>query len=124
MMAMLATSGHGSAFDRDLEGASDFRIRAAAALRLGQSGGREARGDLERGLRDPHPAGRHACAVALVQLFGYTDNEHEASSILRSLENMAGDPTITRFEITPEPNPYRNVYPGAATAVWKVTPIR
>ena len=58
------------------------------------------------------------------ELFGYTDNEHEASSILRSLENMAGDPTITRFEITPEPNPYRNVYPGAATAVWKVTPIR
>ncbi|MBW3629533.1 MAG: hypothetical protein KY464_09565 [Gemmatimonadetes bacterium] len=58
------------------------------------------------------------------ELFNYTSNEHEASSILRSLENLANDASITHFEITPEPNPYRNVYPGAAEAIWKVTPVR
>jgi hypothetical protein len=58
------------------------------------------------------------------ELFGYTANEHEASSILRSLEKLAGDTTISHFEITPEPNPYKNVYPGAAEAIWKVKPIR
>jgi hypothetical protein len=58
------------------------------------------------------------------ELFEHTSNEHEASSILRSIENLAGDPSINRFEIVPEPNPYLDVYPGSAKAVWKVRPIR
>jgi hypothetical protein len=58
------------------------------------------------------------------ELYGFTGNEHEASSILRSLENLSSDASITHFEISPEPNPYRNVYPGSAESIWKVTPVR
>lgn len=58
------------------------------------------------------------------ELFERTANEHEASSILRSIENLSNDTTINRFEIVPEPNPYQDVYPGSAKSVWKVHPIR
>lgn len=51
--------------DRELTESNDFRVRVQAALRLGRTGTREARLDLERGLRDVHPAVRVACAVAL-----------------------------------------------------------
>jgi hypothetical protein len=67
----LTTSGR-SAADRppehELVEASDFRVRVQAALRLGRSLGGSARGELETGLRDAHPAVRVACAVALGSL--------------------------------------------------------
>ena len=61
---VLTTTWRGAAQDRELTEASDFRVRVQAALRLGRAGP-SARPDLERGLRDPHPAVRVACAVAL-----------------------------------------------------------
>jgi len=51
--------------DRELTESSDFRVRVQAALRLGRAGGAQSRQDLEKGLRDAHPAVRVACAVAL-----------------------------------------------------------
>ena len=65
VLAALTTSGHSTAGDRELTESSDFRVRVQAALRLGRTGGAESRTDLERGLRDAHPAVRVACAVAL-----------------------------------------------------------
>lgn len=58
------------------------------------------------------------------ELFSHTGNEHEASSILRSLESIGSDPTIDHFEVVPSPNPNRGVYPGAAEWLWKVEPVR
>src|SRR5690349_24909730 len=100
--------------------------RRHLAVRAARNGAREPQ--RSRSMKEPFTLERSYVAATdwyslKRELFGYTSNEHEASSILRSLENLAGDPTITRFEITPEPNPYKNVYPGAAEAVWKVTPI-
>ena len=54
-----------SAQDRELTEATDFRVRVQAALRLGRTGGTASRIELEKGLRDAHPAVRVACAVAL-----------------------------------------------------------
>lgn len=54
-----------SAQDRELTEATDFRVRVQAALRLGRVGGPSSRVELEKGLRDAHPAVRVACAVAL-----------------------------------------------------------
>jgi len=56
---------HSIAQDRELTESADFRVRVQAALRLGKVGGPQARADLEKGLRDTHPAVRVACAVAL-----------------------------------------------------------
>lgn len=64
VLAALTVSGHSVAFDRELNESPDFRVRVQAALRLGR-GGPSGRADLERGLKDPHPAVRVACAVAL-----------------------------------------------------------
>ena len=58
------------------------------------------------------------------ELFSRVGNEHEASSILRSIESLGNDPNIDHYEVTPAPNPNQGVYPGAADAVWKVTPVR
>ena len=58
------------------------------------------------------------------ELYGMTGNEHEASSILRSLESLGSDPTIDYYEVIPRPNPNRDVYPGAAETLWKVEPVR
>ena len=65
VLTALTTSGHSTAGDRDLAESSDFRVRVQAALRLGRSGGAQARTDLEGCLRDAHPAVRIACAVGL-----------------------------------------------------------
>lgn len=65
VVASLTTTGHSTAGDRELTESSDFRVRVQAALRLGRAGGRQARADLETGLRDAHPAVRVASAVAL-----------------------------------------------------------
>lgn len=51
--------------DKELAESTDFRVRVQAALRLGRSGGKQSRLELERGLRDVHPAVRVACAVSL-----------------------------------------------------------
>jgi hypothetical protein len=64
VFAALTISSHSVALDRDLADAPDFRVRVQAALRLGR-GGAANRPDLERGLKDPHPAVRVACAVGL-----------------------------------------------------------
>lgn len=61
----LTTTVHSGAQDKDLTEAADFRVRVQAALRLGKVGGAQSRADLERGLKDAHPAVRVACAVAL-----------------------------------------------------------
>ena len=58
------------------------------------------------------------------ELYGITGNEHEASSILRSIESLGSDPSIDRYEISPRPNPNRDSYPGAAEVLWKVDPVR
>lgn len=51
--------------DKELAESTDFRVRVQAALRLGRAGGRQSRAELEKGLRDVHPAVRVACAVSL-----------------------------------------------------------
>lgn len=69
-LALLFVGSHSvpaRAADKDLTEAPDFRVRVQAALRLGR-GGVGARADLERGLRDTHPAVRVACAVGLGNL--------------------------------------------------------
>src|SRR5690348_11103820 len=64
VLAVLTISSHSVALDRELSDSPDFRVRVQAALRLGK-GGPSGRGDLERGLKDAHPAVRVACAVGL-----------------------------------------------------------
>ncbi|MCC6556466.1 MAG: HEAT repeat domain-containing protein [Polyangiaceae bacterium] len=50
---------------RDLATGGDYRLRVAAALALGKSQSPNARGALEKALKDPHPAVRAAAAAAL-----------------------------------------------------------
>jgi hypothetical protein len=70
-MCLLSIGGHASAEDvyatakKDVIVAADFRVRVSAALLLGRSKDLTARGPLERGLGDPHPAVRSASAAAL-----------------------------------------------------------
>lgn len=65
VLAVVSSAGHVAAGDRDLNESADFRVRVQAALRLGKTGGSASRADLEKGLRDAHPAVRVACAVSL-----------------------------------------------------------
>lgn len=65
VLAVVSSAGHVAAGDRDLTESADFRVRVQAALRLGKTGGSASRADLEKGLRDAHPAVRVACAVSL-----------------------------------------------------------
>jgi hypothetical protein len=53
---------------RDLVTADDFRLRVAAALALGKSKSPNARGALEKALKDRHTAVRAAAAAALAAL--------------------------------------------------------
>lgn len=64
VLAALTISSHSVALDRELSESPDFRVRVQAALRLAR-GGAAARPDLEKGLKDAHPAVRVACAVSL-----------------------------------------------------------
>jgi hypothetical protein len=64
VLAALTFSSHSVALDRELSDSPDFRVRVQAALRLGR-GGPAGRADLEKGLKDAHPAVRVACAVGL-----------------------------------------------------------
>lgn len=57
------------------------------------------------------------------ELFSYTGNEHEASSILRRLESLGTDPSIDHYEMIPSPNPNPNVYPGSAESIWSVRAV-
>ena len=65
LVIVLATTAAGDSIASDLTDAADFRVRVQAALRIGKQGGASARAELERGLRDSHPAVRASCAVAL-----------------------------------------------------------
>jgi hypothetical protein len=65
VVGVLSTTAQSVAQDKELSESPDFRVRVQAALRLGRSANASARGDLEKGLRDPHPAVRVACAVGL-----------------------------------------------------------
>ncbi len=65
VVGVLSSTAHSVAQDKELTESADFRIRVQAALRLGRSASPSARTDLEKGLRDPHPAVRVACAVGL-----------------------------------------------------------
>jgi hypothetical protein len=84
ILGMATTSTHSMAEDKDLTEASDFRVRVQAALRIGKAGGVSAKKDLETGLRDPHPAVRVACAVAL-------GNMGDASSVAPLESAMKGE---------------------------------
>lgn len=55
------------------------------------------------------------------EIFSYTGNEQEASSILRNIERLGSDRSIDHYEITPNAND--RVYPGAAEVIWKVRPV-
>jgi hypothetical protein len=63
--ATTLTASHSIAQDKELTESTDFRVRVAAAARLGRQGGASAKNDLEAGLHDSHPAVRATCAVAL-----------------------------------------------------------
>ena len=65
VVGVLSTTAHSIAQDKELSESPDFRVRVQAALRLGRAGNPSARAELEKGLRDPHPAVRVACAVGL-----------------------------------------------------------
>lgn len=65
VVVAMSTATHSVAQDRELAESGDFRVRVQAALRLGRSGGAQARAQLERCLHDSHPAVRVACAAAL-----------------------------------------------------------
>lgn len=91
---------------RDVIAASDFRVRVSAALLLGKSKDPTARGPLERGLGDGHPAVRSASAAALNALgekdaipaleraLASDSSESVKSQIRTSLEHLRG-PTTT-----------------------------
>jgi hypothetical protein len=70
-VCLLSMGSHAAAEDvyavakRDITGASDFRVRVSAALLLGKSKDPTARGPLEKGLADAHPAVRSASAAGL-----------------------------------------------------------
>lgn len=68
IVASMTLATHSVAEDKELREASDFRVRVAAALRLGKTGGTESRVELEHGLKDPHRAVRIACAAGLVSI--------------------------------------------------------
>lgn len=80
--ALLSVSTSSVAHDKELLEASDFRVRVQAALRLGKTDTPESRADLERGLRDSHPAVRVACAVAL----GDTGNRGSIGALERAVK--------------------------------------
>ena len=82
LFAMTTQVGSSRAQDKELAESSDFRVRVQAALRLGKSGGQSARDDLEKGLKDAHPAVRVACAVALGQI-GDTKSASAIESALK-----------------------------------------
>lgn len=73
----------------DLTDASDFRVRVQAALRLGRHGGAQARAELERGLRDSHPAVRASCAVALGAL-----GDVAAAAAIEQAMRSEGSPAV------------------------------
>lgn len=52
----------------------------------------------------------------------HTGCEEQASSILRGIERLAGDPSIRQFEMTPQAN--RRTYGGAPPVAWSVRPVR
>ena len=85
------------AMDKELSESPDFRVRVQAALRLGRLGGEGARGDLENGLRDTHPAVRAACAVAL----GALGDQDATSALERAMrtETFAGVKTSMKDSI-------------------------
>lgn len=57
------------------------------------------------------------------ELFSYTGNEDEASSILRGLERLgATDLSVAHFQITPSPN--KRSYAGAPAVTWSVRAVR
>lgn len=72
-MALTTFDGIAAPSDRDattksLATADDFRVRAAAAMKLGASGDKSARPALEAALDDVHPTVRQAAAGALARL--------------------------------------------------------
>ena len=74
----------------DLAHGDDFRIRVSAALALGKSGDRGARGILETALEsDPHPAVRAAAAAALGAL-----GDPAAVDALRRAKQSDGEPAV------------------------------
>jgi HEAT repeats len=91
IFAMTATATDSVALDRELTEAADFRLRVQAALRLAKIGGATSRADLEKGLRDAHPAVRVACAVGLGSI-GDASSVPAVEAAMRS-ETMASAKT-------------------------------
>ncbi len=66
--ALHAAEGDLSSTAKVLAASDDYRLRVAAALKLGGSGDARARQPLESALDDPHPSVRQAAAAALAKL--------------------------------------------------------
>jgi hypothetical protein len=88
--AAWATSGAASASATDHEVPSDFRVRLAQVLKLGQAKGpavKEAKIALEQALMDNHPAVRGGAATALLAL-----GDTSALTPLEALHGRESDP--------------------------------
>lgn len=87
---------------KDIVAAQDFRVRVSSALLLGKSRDATARGPLEKGLQDPHPAVRSASAAglnalgdkdavpALERQLASEGSESVKSQIRTSIEHLKG----------------------------------
>lgn len=58
----------------------------------------------------------------LAEIRGHTGSDEQASSILRGIERLGGDPSIRHYEMTPTTN--RRAYRGAPTVNWSVRAVR
>jgi len=74
---------------KDLGGADDFRVRVSAALALGKSKSKTARGALEKALKDKHAAVRTAAAAGLASL-----GDVNAISALKAAKGSESDSDV------------------------------
>lgn len=58
----------------------------------------------------------------LEEIRAHTGCDEQASSIMRGIERLGGDPSIRQFDMTPTTN--RRAYRGAPPVSWSVRAIR
>lgn len=58
----------------------------------------------------------------LEEIRSYTGCDEQASSILRGIDRLGGDPSILQYEMTPTTN--RRAYRGAPIVSWSVRAVR
>ena len=75
---------------------------------------------------EPFSLTRTRCATVdaslRAELFNRTGSDKAASGILRSIARFGPDPTIVRYEITPES--HRRVHRNATAVAWSVRAVR